>query len=52
VIGHEGLGKVNDWYLKNIKVEMLDQEQEFVFIQSLFIRKESSWYLDMLLING
>ncbi|CAF1186369.1 unnamed protein product [Rotaria sordida] len=30
VIGHEGLGKVNDWYLKNIKVQMLSQQQEYV----------------------
>ncbi|CAF3803025.1 unnamed protein product [Rotaria sordida] len=29
VIGHEGLGKVNDWYLKNIKVQMLSQQQEY-----------------------
>ncbi|CAF4208316.1 unnamed protein product [Adineta steineri] len=30
VIGHEGLGKVNDWYLKTIKVQMLGQQQEYV----------------------
>lgn len=29
VIGHEGLGKVNDWYLKNLKVQMLGQQQEY-----------------------
>ncbi|CAF0906528.1 unnamed protein product [Adineta steineri] len=30
VIGHEGLGKVNDWYLKTLKVQMLGQQQEYV----------------------
>ncbi|CAF4351547.1 unnamed protein product, partial [Adineta steineri] len=30
VIGHEGLGKVNDWYLKTVKVQMLGQQQEYV----------------------
>ncbi|CAF2907936.1 unnamed protein product [Rotaria sp. Silwood2] len=30
VIGHEGLGKANDWYLKSIKVQMLSQQQEYV----------------------
>ncbi|CAF0753759.1 unnamed protein product [Rotaria sp. Silwood1] len=30
IIGHEGLGKINDWYLKSIKVQMLSQQQEYV----------------------
>jgi hypothetical protein len=50
VIGHEGLGKINDWYLKSIKVQMLAQQEEFVLI--IFIKQESSLCLDMLLING
>ncbi|CAF2254000.1 unnamed protein product [Rotaria magnacalcarata] len=29
IIGHEGLGKVNDWYLKKIKIQMLAQQQQY-----------------------
>ncbi|CAM4769776.1 unnamed protein product [Rotaria magnacalcarata] len=29
IIGHEGLGKVNEWYLKKIKIQMLAQQQQY-----------------------
>jgi hypothetical protein len=52
VIGHEGLGNINDWYLKNLKVQMLTQQQEFVLIVSSFLKKYLFLYLDILSING
>ena len=36
IIGHEGLGKVNDWYLKSVQVQMLSQQEEFVLVK-LFV---------------
>ncbi|UJR35879.1 hypothetical protein I4U23_028622 [Adineta vaga] len=29
IIGHEGLGTIQDWHLKHVKVQMLSQRQEY-----------------------
>ncbi len=38
IIGHEGLGTVNDWYLQNVKVQANTQQQEFVLNTMFFLK--------------
>ncbi|CAF1216392.1 unnamed protein product [Adineta steineri] len=40
IIGHEGLGTVNDWYLKNVKVQTDTQQHEYTANKWLSLTKD------------